>query len=102
MRIGIVGGLDRGAPGIAEAARAEGHELEFHRGHMSGPHSDSLRNLVKRVDLVIILTEINSHAAVQLARKEAKRSGRPTRILRKLRAGQLSELLRDPPAAVAA
>jgi hypothetical protein len=93
MRIGIVGGLDRGAPGIASAARAEGHELEFHRGHMSGPHAGSLRALVNRVDLVIILTEINSHAAVQLARREAKRSGRPTRILRRLRPGQLSELV---------
>lgn len=99
MRIGIVGGLDRGAPGIQSAARAEGHELEFHRGVMSGPHAAALRALVKRVDLVIILTEINSHSAVQLARREAKRSGRPTRILRRLRPGQLSELL---PAAQAA
>ena len=77
MKIGIVGGLDRGAPDLALAARAEGHELEFHRGVMSGPHADSLRALVDRVDAVIILTEINSHAAVQLARRQARLRHKP-------------------------
>ncbi|HVZ74544.1 MAG TPA: DUF2325 domain-containing protein [Polyangia bacterium] len=99
MRIGIVGGLDRGAPELAQAARDGGHELEFHKGHMSGPHADSLRALVSRVDAVIILTEINSHAAVLLARKQARLRGKPTRILRRLRPAQLASVLPDLAAA---
>src|ERR1700690_3908268 len=93
MKIGIVGGLDRGAPDLALAARAEGHELEFHRGVMSGPHADSLRALVDRVDAVIILTEINSHAAVQLARRQARLRHKPTPILRRLRPKLLAAVL---------
>jgi hypothetical protein len=99
MKIGIVGGLDRGAPELADAARAEGHELEFHRGVMSGPHADSLRALVSRVDALIILTEINSHAAVLLARRQARLRGKPTRILRRLRPKLLATVLPELAAA---
>jgi Uncharacterized protein conserved in bacteria (DUF2325) len=99
MRIGIVGGLDRGAPELAEAAHVAGHEVEFHRGHLSGPHAQSLRALVERVDLVVILTEINSHGAVRLARSQAKLLGKPLHILRRLRPKQLTTLLPELSAA---
>jgi hypothetical protein len=100
MRIGVVGGLDRKARDLEAMAQAGGHHLELHTGVLSGPASSAgLRALVSRADLVVILTEINSHNAVRLARREAKLHNRPCRILRRLGAKQLAALLQDLPAA---
>ena len=42
-------------------AAAAGHAIEFHTGHVGGRGATDLRALIERVDLVVILTEINSH-----------------------------------------
>jgi hypothetical protein len=85
MRIGIVGGLNRVAHELEEVARAGGHELSTHTGVVAGKASStSLRALVVWSDLVLVLTDVNSHNAVRMARQVARLHHRPLRILRRL------------------
>jgi len=95
MRIGIVGGLDRSAPGLKGIASAAGHRLELHTGGIAGPGSASgLRALVTRSDLVIVLTDVNSHNAVQMARRQAHSQGVPVRLLSRLGSKKFTAFLR--------
>jgi hypothetical protein len=95
VRIGIVGGLDRNASDLKGIARASGHDLELHTGGVAGPGSASgLRSLVTRSDLVLVLTDINSHNAVRMARRQARQTGVPLRLLSRLGATQFTALLR--------
>jgi hypothetical protein len=93
MRIGIVGGAERIEARLRTLASAEGHELEFHPGHMKGTGSGKLKAIVERCDLLVVVTDVNSHAAVLQARDLAKRSGRPLRLMRRLGTAQLRLLL---------
>ena len=93
MRIGIVGGVERAEARLKNLAGAEGHDVEFHHGHTSGTSSHRLRAMMERCDLVVVVTEVNSHAAVLQARALARQSGRPIRLLRKLGTSQLRALL---------
>ena len=93
MRIGIVGGVERMESQLKGVALRGGHEVEFHAGHMSGPASGRLKAIVDRCDLVVILTDVNSHAAVMQARTLARRSNRPIRIMRRIGTSQLRALL---------
>jgi D-serine deaminase-like pyridoxal phosphate-dependent protein len=93
MRIGIVGGPERIEARLRALASAEGHALEFHPGHMNGTGSGKLKAIVDRCDLLVVITDVNSHAAVLQARELARRTGRPLRLLRKLGTAQLRLLL---------
>lgn len=94
MRIGIVGGLNRVARELEEVARAGGHELATHTGAIAGKAtSTSLRALVIWSDLVLVLTDVNSHNAVRMARQVARLHHRPLRIFRRLGPTQLAAYL---------
>jgi hypothetical protein len=93
MRIAVVGGVERLEDRLSRVAVEAGHTLEFHPGHMSGPGSERLKNLVERSDLVVIITDVNSHAAVTLARALARRAQRPVRLVRRLGTSQLRAFL---------
>ncbi len=93
MRISVVGGVERMEPRLQSVARSAGHELEFHAGHTSGTSTARLKSMIERSDLVLIVTEVNSHSAVLSARDIATRSGRPLQILRRLGTSQLKALL---------
>jgi len=94
MRIGIIGGLDRNARDLEAVAEAGGHRLETHTGVISGSaSSSSLKALVARADLVFLLTDVNSHNAVHIARRAARLHGIPLRILRRLSASHLAAYL---------
>lgn len=98
MKIGIVGGVDRSAVALQETAEAEGHALEVHDGVMSsGTAASSLRALIGRVDLVVVVTDVNSHNGVRAARREARSQGRPVRIVRRMGIAQLAAFLRALP-----
>ena len=92
MRIGIVGGAERLADRLSTVASAAGHQLEFHDGHTRGTATDRLRALIERSDVVVIVTEINSHGAVQQARSLASRAHRPVHLVRRFGTSQLRAL----------
>jgi hypothetical protein len=98
MRIGIVGGVDRNAPALAGIARASGHELEHHTGVISGAASSlHLKSLIARSELVVVVTDINSHNGVRTARREARLRQRPVKIVRRLGTSQFAALLEGLP-----
>jgi hypothetical protein len=83
MRIGIVGGLQRCERAYRRRAEHLGHQLRFHAGRVGGRGSAKLDALVRGVDLVIVLTDVNSHGAVQLARGAARVRGVPVALYRR-------------------
>jgi hypothetical protein len=99
MRVVVVGGVERTENRLQETAEELGHELEFHGGHMDGRRADGLRNAVERADFVIVVTDVNSHGAVQVARREARRFGRGVVVMRRCSPARLRDLLREHAAA---
>ena len=96
MRIGIVGGLDRSASDLKAVANAAGHDLCTHNGVLSGKRAvSSLRTLVARSDLVLVLTDVDSHNAVHMTRRFARTLGTSLRILRRLGSANLVAYLRS-------
>ena len=75
MHIGIVGGLDRNEGFYDDLAKRAGHQFEHHNGHVAGRGAASLSTLVERCDVVIVVTDVNSHAAVWRVRRLAKQRG---------------------------
>ena len=93
MHIGIVGGLDRLEERLRTLAKGAVHELEVHAGVAIGPSLHRLKNMVERADLLVVVTDVNSHFAVIQTRKLAKEAGRPVVLLRKLGVSKLRDLL---------
>lgn len=83
MRVGIVGGVERNQGRYEEVAKAVGCDVEFHHGHMRGRGPEALDAMVERCDLIVIVTEINSHCAVRMAQKFSRKRGRRVLIARK-------------------
>ena len=93
MRIGWVGGMERNENDLVRLARAAGHHLAFHAGHMSGRGVEELDHLVERSDLVIILTDVNSHGAVIAARRLVRQRNKGSLVVRRLGAARFRALL---------
>ncbi len=85
MHIGIVGGLDRNEGFYDDLAQRAGHRFEHHNGHLAGRGAASLGTLVDRCDVVIVVTDVNSHAAVWRVRRLAKQ--RRNRVILMSRCG---------------
>jgi hypothetical protein len=82
MRIAVIGGLDRHVQALARQAEVAGHVAEFHHGRVGGRHAEDLEAIVERCDVVVIVTAVNSHGAVSIAKKAARRTGRAAVIAR--------------------
>jgi hypothetical protein len=93
MQIGIVGGLDSAGPALSRLAAAAGHELLLHDGSMSSCGARALERLVDRADLVLVLTDVNSHGAVRHARKLLRERGRWPLLLRRCGSVRFASLL---------
>jgi phosphoglycerate dehydrogenase-like enzyme len=95
MHIGIVGGVERGEQRYAAVAASLGHTFEFHGGNTAGRGSDSLEALVERSDIVICVTDVNSHAAVIGARRYARAHGRRCVLTRRVGLSRFRALLAE-------
>jgi hypothetical protein len=93
MRIGVIGGVERYESQYHRLAAKENHDLEFHGGHLAGRGVNELEALIVRADLVVIVTDVNSHGAVQLARRMVRRHGRRSLLLRRCGLSKFNELL---------
>lgn len=83
MKIALVGGLVRREAQLAKLAAEAGHEIEWHTGDVSGRGADGLKAVIERSDVVLILTEINCHGSMYLAKRVARQLGRHAMVLRK-------------------
>jgi hypothetical protein len=95
LRIGIIGGVERSEPAYRELAEAAGHVLAFHSGHVTGRGSAALADLVRSADFLIVVTDVNSHGAVQLARRLARRNRVALVLQRRFRPGRFAALLAE-------
>jgi len=93
VRIGIVGGLDRAGSILSQLASAAGHELLLHDGSMSSCGARALQYLAERADLVLVLTDVNSHGAVGYTRRILRNRGRSPLLLRRCGSARFMTLL---------
>ncbi len=77
MRISLIGGVERNEQALEQIARDLGHTLDFHGGHMKGRGVDDMHRQIDRADVVIVATNVNSHGAMHMARKLAKKRAVP-------------------------
>ena len=95
MKIAFVGGLDRSAALLTKLASSAGHTLLLHHGHLHGRGSEVLAQFVAQADRVVIVTDLNSHGAVQIARKVAAELGREVILLRRCGVARFKALLQS-------
>jgi hypothetical protein len=93
MRIGIIGGLDRSRADYEQLSAAYGLDAEFHDGAMTARGARGLEHIVDRCDVVVIITELNSHGAVQLARRRMRLRGREPLLVRRCGVARFAALL---------
>lgn len=93
MRIGMVGGLDRNEGAYAELARRAGYRFEHHNGHLAGRGSATLDALVDRCDVVVVVTDVNSHGAAWRARRLARQRGSQCLVMSRCGPTKFVELL---------
>jgi hypothetical protein len=93
MRIAVIGGRYKNEGQLARIAGSAGYELEFEEGHMRGRGMDGIRAAIARSELVVIVTDVNSHGAVHLAKRVARQLGRATLIIQNFGAARLCRLL---------
>ena len=95
MKIVLVGGLIRRELELARVAERAGHQLEWHSGDVGGRGAEGLKAAVERADLVVILTEINSHGSMYLAKRWAHKLGREARVMRKCGPAKFEQLVAE-------
>ncbi len=93
MRIGIVGGLCRAETDLSRVAKRAGHEVEFHDGHMKGPNTSALDSLIERSDVVVVVTDVNSHAAMHRTKDMLRKTGREAVFVRKASKSRLQQII---------
>lgn len=93
MHILVVGGLERHEPEIERRASERGHTVEFHRGRVGGNRAAELESMILRCDLAIIVTRVNSHGAMYIAKKAAARHGRSALPVRSCNPSSFSSLI---------
>ncbi len=92
-RVAIVGGLHRLEPKYKEAVESLGGECLFHGGICQGG-SESLKNAVKRSDIVVFITRINSHTALNVVRTICKKTNKRFLAVRETGPQAIAEALR--------
>jgi hypothetical protein len=93
MHIGLIGGLDRNAPHYMALATAQGHTVECHPGVLAGRGGETLAAIVDRADIVVVVTDVNSHGGVFRARLLSRNRGRRCVLVRRMGAARFRSLL---------
>lgn len=82
MKIALIGGLDRLENRYRDAFNELGAELHFHPGHCAGAGAGRLKAAAQYADIVVFITSINSHNALQVVKMECKKSGKRFMVMR--------------------
>ncbi len=91
VRVAVVGGLSRAGELWTRAGKAQGFDLEHHDGRTRGRGSHDIIAAVRRADVVVIITDPNSHGGVSVARRAAVLAERPHVLVKHLRPDGLTE-----------
>jgi hypothetical protein len=91
IRVAVVGGLSRAGELWSRAGKAMGVELDHHDGRTRGRGSHDIEAAVRRADVVVIITDPNSHGGVSVARRAAISAARPHVLVKHLRPDGLGE-----------
>jgi hypothetical protein len=94
MRVGIVGGTEKNLTRFEEVAAVEGCEVEFHDGRLAGRGSEALETLLSRCDVIVLITRINSHAAMHKTQKYCRRYPRKVLFVRRFGLHALADIAR--------
>jgi hypothetical protein len=93
LRIAVVGGFDRQAPLLHDMAARSGHSVEFHTGNVRGRGAGELRAVIARSDLVVIVTDHNSHGGVQAAKRLVRQLDRSSVVVSRCGVARFGALL---------
>lgn len=93
MRIAVIGGREKNEVELTRIAQESGYDIELHDGHVAGRGAGTIRAAVARSDLAVIVTDINSHGAVFVAKKAARLHQKPTLVIRKFSSARLRGLI---------
>ena len=93
LRVAVIGGLTRATEQWRRAGAAIGVQLEHHDGQSAGRRAADIAAIVRRADVVLILTDLNSHNGVAQARRAALAHHRPHLLLRRLRPDGVAEAI---------
>jgi hypothetical protein len=93
MHIGLIGGVERGAHHYESLAAQGGHTIERHSGHLNGRGVEALTAIVDRADVVVVITDVNSHGGMWSARRLAKARGRRCVLVRRMGPSRFRALL---------
>lgn len=95
MHIALVGGVERGEQRYAAVAGSQGYSFESHSGDTAGRGQAALESLVERSDLVIVVTDVNSHSAVLGVRRRARQLGRKCLLVRRCGLSRFRQLVEE-------
>jgi len=82
LKIALIGGLDRLENHYRNAFEEHGAKLFFHPGHCAGGGAGRLRTAACNADIVIFITTVNSHNALQIVKAVCKKSGKRFVVMR--------------------
>src|SRR6201992_4401941 len=85
IRVAVIGGLSRAGELWSRAGESIGVTLEHHDGRTRGRGADEIARAVRRADVVVIITDPNSHGGVGVARRAAIAADRPHLLGKRLR-----------------
>jgi sugar (pentulose or hexulose) kinase len=95
----FVGGVHRLQRTLQAVAQRVGVEVEVHDGHVRGNGAATLAACIRRSTAVVVVTGVNSHNAVQTAKREAEKYGVAVHILKFCGNATARELLESVKAA---
>jgi hypothetical protein len=95
IRVAVIGGLSRAGDLWSRAGDSIGVQLEHHDGRTRGRGAAEIAAAVRRADVVVIITEPNSHGGVTVARRTATAAHLPHLLVKRLRPNGLAAVLAE-------
>jgi hypothetical protein len=95
LRVAVIGGLTRATDQWRRAGEAIGVRVEHHDGQSQGRRAGDIESIVRRADVVLVITDLNSHNGVAHARKAALAHARPHLLLKRLRPDGLAAAIAE-------
>jgi hypothetical protein len=82
LRVAFIGGVECVERQLVALGDELGIDVQMHNGHMKGRDKDRLVALASRAHVVVLVTGVNSHGAVGIAKQAAAKTGAAVRIVK--------------------